>query len=257
MTAGDRFENCSRFVIVTQPRSGSYHLTSLLDSAGDVTCLGEILKPDKVELPEALALKTGYALTDVEKRDADFPAYLERLISECGSSIFGFKEFVSRITRARLGPQTLRSRSWRKIFLTRNALRIYVSTQRANETGRYTKRAPGAARHDNRIIRFDPELFESVVARDERFRSGFRQLRSGQPRRVRAIDYRELAQPEKIAGLLAFIGSQHGAAELESSYYRQNSIPLEESFEDFDAVRRYMTENGHADLLQDALQPGV
>lgn len=172
MTAGDRFENCSRFVIVTQPRSGSYHLTSLLDSAGDVTCLGEILKPDKVELPEALALKTGYALTDVEKRDADFPAYLERLISECGSSIFGFKEFVSRITRARLGPQTLRSRSWRKIFLTRNALRIYVSTQRANETGRYTKRAPGAARHDNRIIRFDPELFDPLWRATRGFAAG-------------------------------------------------------------------------------------
>ncbi|KGJ04976.1 LPS sulfotransferase NodH [Paracoccus halophilus] len=257
MTANDQPNMRRRFLIVTQARSGSYHLTSLLDSAGDVTCLGEIFKPDKVELPADMALKTGYGLRDVDKRNADYAAYLDRLMSGCDSPVFGFKEFLDRIARSGLGPATLRSRDWRKIFLTRNAIRIYVSAQRASETGRYTKRAQGPAPHDNRVIRFDPGLFEYTLRADRAFRDRFRGLKSRQPARVTTIDYRDLACPEKMSGLLGFIGSRSEAGKLQSSYYRQNSIPLEQSFEDFGIVRRYMTENGHAALLEDALQPGV
>jgi|GEM_PF-4171676 len=45
------------FVVLSTMRCGSYHLTSLLDSAPDLTCLGEIYKPRKVELPRPLLRK--------------------------------------------------------------------------------------------------------------------------------------------------------------------------------------------------------
>jgi len=40
----------SPFVITTQPRSGSYHFKSLLDSAEDIVCQGEIFKESAVEV---------------------------------------------------------------------------------------------------------------------------------------------------------------------------------------------------------------
>ena len=39
-----------KFVIVTLPRSGSYNLVSLLNSAPDIICHGEVFKRDVVEL---------------------------------------------------------------------------------------------------------------------------------------------------------------------------------------------------------------
>lgn len=246
-----------RFVIVTQARSGSYHLASLLGSAPDITCLGEIYKPGQIELPPAIAQRSGFSSseTDVALRDANPEVYLAGLLESVDSPVFGFKEFSSRLVQNGIGKVTLRSRRWQKVFLTRNPIRKYVSLHRAQQTGSFTKRDDGERPQDNALIRFDAEFFEGVCRQDGYFRALMANLRERRPRRVMAIDYRELNDPARLNEVLGFIRSEAAAESLQSTYFRQNPVPLQDSIEDFDGMSRYMRENGHEALLADALDP--
>ena len=58
------------FLIITLPRSGSYHLRALLDSAPDISAFGEIFKGSEVELPRSQLTLLGLSPTDMAARDA-------------------------------------------------------------------------------------------------------------------------------------------------------------------------------------------
>lgn len=251
---GESGHRC-RFLIVTQPRSGSYHLASLLGSAPDVTCLGEIFKDNRVELPPWLRKKIKIGGDEVWLRDIDPQGYLASLMSYCDKPIFGFKEFSTRLFQSGIGKQTLRSQKWRKIFLMRNPIRKYVSLQRARETGAYKKNADTKQPDDNIAVRFDPVLFEETLRLDISLRSTYEKLKEARPRRNIALDYRELNDPEVLMQLLGFIRSKGDVEQLQSTYYRQNPLPLEQSLTDYDVMVRYMKKNGYNALLKDALIP--
>ncbi|MDO5641362.1 MAG: hypothetical protein Q4G26_03090 [Paracoccus sp. (in: a-proteobacteria)] len=246
----------ARFMIVTLPRSGSYHLASLLGSAPGVTCLGELYKSNAVELPPWLRQQVGLARGDMALRDADPLGYLALLMAHCDDPVFGFKEFLPRIQQAQIGGHTLRSRHWQKIFLFRNPIRKYLSLQRAIETGIYTKTTPGAAPDDDAIIRFDPVRFDQTIKLDRLLRARFADLKAQKPRRNMAIDYRDLNDPEKLGRVLEFISVEGGdAGALSSSYFRQNSRPLHESIADYDLMARHAQERGLGAELEDAADP--
>lgn len=250
-TSGHR----ARFLIVTLPRSGSYHLASLLGSAPDVTCLGELYKPNAVELPPWLRQQVGFARHDTALRDADPLGYLALLMAHCDSPVFGFKEFLNRIHQTGIGKQTLRSRHWQKIFLFRNPIRKYLSLARAIQTGAYTKTEPGAAPEDNAVIRFDPQLFDETIRLDAQLRQRYRDLKAQHPRRNMALDYRELNDPARQAGMLDFIRAEAEPAQLTSIYHRQNSAPLEESIVDYEAMAAHARATGQGSALDDARHP--
>ncbi|WBU61044.1 hypothetical protein [Paracoccus albus] len=245
----------ARFMIVTQPRSGSYHLASLLGSAPDVTCLGELFKPNAVELPPWLRRQVGFARSDTALRDADPHGYLALLMAHCEKPVFGFKEFLDRIYARGIGKQTLRSRHWQKIFLFRNPIRKYLSLQRALDTGSYTKFQPDAAPGDNAVVRFDPKLFDLTVKLDRQLRDHFADLKAKRPRRNMALDYRDLNDPAKLADVLEFIRVEADPASLTSSYYRQNPLSLRDSFVDYDIMAAHALASGFAAELEDAEHP--
>src|SRR5262245_39883207 len=82
-----------KFVIVTLPRSGSYNLVSLLNSAPDIVCHGEIFKRDAVEVRPLHLEKMGFKTEDVAERDAKPGAFLQRLRGLNARKIVGFKMF--------------------------------------------------------------------------------------------------------------------------------------------------------------------
>lgn len=251
------FGHRARFLIVTLPRSGSYHLASLLGSAPGVTCLGELFKPNAIELPPTLRRQVGLARHDTAIRDADPLGYLALLMAHCDAPVFGFKEFLPRIHQTGIGKHTLRSRHWQKIFLTRNPIRKYVSLQRAIETGAYTKLQPAAAPEDNAVVRFDPALFDETIRLDRQLRQRYRELKEQKPRRNMMLDYRELNDPAKLGRVLDFISVEGDAAALTSSYFRQNSAPVAESIADYDLLTRRAVELGLEAELEDATDPAA
>lgn len=245
----------SRFVILTLPRSGSYHLASLLGSAPDITCLGEIFKPNKVELPPPLAASIGFAEADVARRDADPRAYLGQIMQHCDQPIFGFKEFQANLGRLRLRKSIAFSPDWWKIYLTRNPLRRYLSRHRTKVTGLFARMSADEHPRDSTVVAFDPALFTEILEASLQQEATISQLREAQPRRVLAVDYRDLSAPDRLGGMLEFLGSEADPATLSSRYWRQNSASFEESFEDFDLVVRHMRANGLEQMLEDALRP--
>ncbi|TKW67796.1 MAG: hypothetical protein DI616_05660 [Paracoccus denitrificans] len=255
MTELHKFGHRARFLIVTMPRSGSYHLASLLGSAPDVICLGELYKPNAIELPQQLRQQVGLARHDTAIRDADPAGYLALLMAHCEKPVFGFKEFLDRIHATGMGKYTLRSRHWQKIFLVRNPIRKYASLQRAIETGAYTKMQPGAAPEDNAVVRFDPQLFDETVRLDRKLRQRYRELKEQKPRRNMLLDYRDLNDPQKLNQVLDFISADADAAMLSSSYHRQSPAPLRESIADYDMLARHAAANGLQAELEDAEDP--
>lgn len=247
----------SRFVILTLPRSGSYHLASLLGSAPDITCLGEIFKPNKIELPPPLAASTGFAEGDVGRRDADPRGYLGQIMRDSAQPIFGFKEFPANLGRVRLRKAIIYAPAWQKIFLTRNPLRRYLSRHRTMVTGLFVRMSADQHDHDSLVVPFEPELFAMMLQESRNLDALVSQLREDQPGRVLAVDYRDLSAPDMLASVLEFLGSEADPATLSSRYFRQNIARFEDSFEDFDLVVRYMRENGLEEMLEDALHPGA
>lgn len=255
MTEFLQFGHRARFLIVTLPRSGSYHLASLLGSAPDVTCLGELYKPTAIELPPDLRRRVGLAPHETAIRDADPVGYLARVMAQCDAPVFGFKEFITRLNLNGMSKHTLTSMSWQKIFLTRNPIRKYLSLQRAIETGRFTKLHPAEEVGDNVVVRFDAQLFDETVRLDRRLRHRFRMLKSRRPRRNMALDYRDLSDPAKLDRVLGFISAETKASALTSVYFRQNPLPFEDSIADFDTMVRHAREAGLDAELEDAANP--
>lgn len=250
-----QFGHRARFLIVTLPRSGSYHLASLLDSAPGVTCLGELFKRKVIELPPDLRRKVGLARGDTAIRDADPLGYLALLMAHCEAPVFGFKEFLDRIHVAGIGKYTLRSDDWQKIFLMRNPIRKYISLQRAIQTGAYTKLQPGALPEDNAVIRFDPVLFDGTIRQDRKLRERYQQLSERSPRHNMMLDYRDLNDPAALGRVLEFVAAEGDGAALSSGYFRQNSLPLRDSIADYDLMARHAAEQGLAAELDDADDP--
>ena len=125
-----------RFVIVTLPRSGSYHLVSLLGSAKDVVCHGEVFKRERIELGAWHLEKMKVKAEDVGLRDEKPLKFLDRLRSLNGRKIFGFKLFPQHLGNSTtLRDQLLGDSSWKKIFLFRNPVESYASLLRAQSTG--------------------------------------------------------------------------------------------------------------------------
>jgi LPS sulfotransferase NodH len=148
------------FVIITLPRSGSYHLRALLDSAPDIRCYGEIFKGSEVELPPEELAAVGLGKKDTEKRDAMGMQVLNRLRkkTDAADQIFGFKDFRFNLARAKIYQQITNSQGWRKVFLARNPIERYISMERADLTGVFvvTEKNKDAGLDLKRPIRFDP-----------------------------------------------------------------------------------------------------
>ena len=101
-------------VRITLPRSGSYHLRALLDSAPDIRCYGEIFKGSEVELPPEDLAFLGLGKKDTQKRDDMGMAVLNRLRKRTDEAglIFGFKDFRFNLTRVKIFQQMVNSKGW-------------------------------------------------------------------------------------------------------------------------------------------------
>src|SRR5215475_140758 len=99
--APEKHAHPTSFVIVTLPRSGSYNLVSLLNSAPDIICHGEVFKPNVVELADGPLGKLDMKAEDIAARDARPMAFLNRLRGLNARKIVGFKMFPEHANRVK------------------------------------------------------------------------------------------------------------------------------------------------------------
>jgi hypothetical protein len=242
------------FVIITLPRSGSYHLRALLDSAPDIRCYGEIFKGSEVELPpEELAL-LGLGKKDTDKRDEMGMAVLNKLRKKTDATdqIFGFKDFRFNLSRVKIFQQMVNSKGWRKVFLFRNPIERYISMERADLTGVFvvTEKTKDRNLDLKRPVRFDPERFERSMGSHRNLkRDAEKALEKFGPDLVHLVDYTQLNTLYTRKALMAFLGSQGDGALLASDHVKQFTAPLESGVENWAEMEAYLQETQQMDLL--------
>lgn len=242
------------FVIITLPRSGSYHLRALLDSAPDIRCYGEIFKGSEVELPpEELAL-IGLGKKDTAKRDEMGMAVLNKLRKKTDATdqIFGFKDFRFNLARVKIFQQMVNSKGWRKVFLFRNPIERYISMERADLTGVFvvTEKTKDRNLDLKRPVRFDPERFERSMGSHRNLkRDAEKALEKFGPDLVHLVDYTQLNTLDTRRALMAFLGSQGDGALLASDHVKQFTAPLESGVENWAEMEAYLQETQQMGLL--------
>lgn len=242
------------FVIITLPRSGSYHLRALLDSAPDIRCYGEIFKGSEVELPPEELTLLGLGKKDTAKRDEMGMAVLNKLRKKTDATdqIFGFKDFRFNLARVKIFQQMVNSKGWRKVFLFRNPIERYISMERADLTGVFvvTEKTKDRNLDLKRPVRFDPERFERSMGSHRNLkRDAEKALEKFGPDLVHLVDYTQLNTLDTRKALMAFLGSQGDGALLASDHVKQFTAPLESGVENWAEMEAYLQETQQMGLL--------
>jgi hypothetical protein len=245
-----------KFVIVTLPRSGSYHLVSLLNSAPDIVCHGEVFKRDTIELAAPHLAKLGLAAGDVAERDAKAAHFLKRLRAQNGRKVFGFKMFMEHATRVPALAQVLRDPEWRKVVLRRNPVESYASLLRAQRTGIWMlkREAADAAprEHLDAPVTFDARSYAEHMRMCEWFDRQVDDATGGPGNAALALDYREVVDRSALARVLSFVGSSAPAASLTSDREKQFSRPFAEGFTNWGELAAHARAQGHGAFLDAA-----
>lgn len=233
------------FVIITQPRSGSYYFQSLLNSANDIVCHGEIFKSEWVELSEWHRNKLGIGASDVTKRNEAPYQFLMNVRKLNPHKIFGFKAFWQHLSpHNALVQNVIRAESWKKIFLVRNPIETYASLQRAKMTNLWLQTKSTVQIEElnkNRpVVDFDPESFERHLKDYFWFLSQCRNLADSQINSCYQIGYQDALDAAKQQDVLSFLGSSSDSASLKSNYVRQYSGSMQDSFANWDAMLDYL-----------------
>lgn len=242
------------FVIITLPRSGSYHLRALLDSAPDIRCYGEIFKGSEVELPPEELAFLGLGKKDTQKRDEMGMAVLNRLRkrTDAAGVIFGFKDFRFNLMRVKIFQQMVNSKGWKKVFLARNPIERYISMERADLTGVFvvTEKNKDAGLDLKRPIRFDAERFEKSMGSHRRLAEDAQKaLEKLGPEVVHVLEYDKVNDLAARKALMAFLGSTGDGALLESDHVKQYTAPLESGVENWDEMAAYLEKTRQMDLM--------
>lgn len=242
------------FLILTQARSGSYHLADLLDSAPDVCCFGEIFKENALELPKAHLAQLGLTNRDMAHRDADGMDLLRRLREpiEAAGQIFGFKDFLHNLRRADIYGKIGHAKAWRKIILLRNPIERYVSRIRASDTGIFVVKQ-GESLAEERLhqkVRFEVATFETFLKAHNRFLDVTQKLydKHGDAT-VFYAHYERLSDPAHLQAILTFIGSAAAPDQLTSTHVKQFERPLAEGVENWDDLLAYLAAHNLSHLL--------
>ena len=248
------------FLILTQARSGSYHLAALLNSAPDITCFGEIFKENALELPKPQLAKLGLTNRDMAARDADPIGLLNALRkdTEAEGAIFGFKDFLPNLNRVKLFGKLGHSKNWQKIIQLRNPIERYISRRRAAETGVFVVKQGESVTAEllHTKIRFDADSFSQFLKNHMRFVEVAQNLHHKHgDAAVFTTRYEKLSDPQHLQAILKFVGSKASADQLTSDHVKQYEKPLSEGVVNWDAFAAHLAANELTHLLPDDANP--
>lgn len=218
----------SRFIILAYPRTGSYTLTSLLDSCHDVSCYGEVFKADRIELKKFRQKK--HPVKTAEERDSDPLKFVALLARQTPRKIFGFKVFTPHLRRLPALERSIRDGDWKRIILYRDPVEIYASTLRAEQTSVWTHKANRKTTEDvlNQPVTFEEESFENFLGNYRNYLDYASSLAAQGNAFV--LSYKQIGDPPVMARLLEFVGSTAAVEDLRSEYQKQFTRPLDQGF---------------------------
>ena len=229
----------AQFVVYSIPRTGSSHLASLLDSAPDIICHGELFKQNKVQLRQPYCEKIpAFAIRNRSNRPS---AYLKRLRALTPECHFGFKLFRQHVIKSKRLESIIRNPNWKKIALIRDPLEVYASTLRALATGIFQKRRvtePSASNQPLKV-KFSRETFEPFA---KRYTLYVREVLAhcDNPAWLIVL-YEQLNDASQQQEILEFLGSTARASGLRSEFERLNEGSAADAFDNWDEIAEYLS----------------
>jgi len=194
----------TRFVIIGWPRTGSTHLTSLLNEQAGIACHGEIFHPKNVfaRWPNEQTPPQNTAEL-MALRDRDPHGFLDHVCAlSLPSRQVGFKMFPGH--NDDLLEELIADDSIRKVVLYRgNLLASYSSTLIKRETPAGTRRARSAPPP---LVEFNAQRFVVYTKRHSAFYTDVITKLNNAGQSFFMVHYEQINDPWLLASLVTFIG---------------------------------------------------
>jgi hypothetical protein len=235
-----------RFAIIASPRTGSSHLTDLLNSRRDILCNGEILHSKKVFVHWRGKDRSLEKLAELaELRATDPVQFLERIFqTNYDRPNVGFK--ILRGQQKNVFHFIMEDCTIKKVVLfRRNVLANYSSKLIANETRQYALNAKKVVKEATKrpTMPFDADEFIRFRRRYEAYYTFIMDtlLESGQD--FHLINYEEINNRHFFRSLLNFLGADLQHTDSEGKHIKQNPSNILSRFSNPDVVEAFLREN--------------
>jgi hypothetical protein len=213
-----------RFVIISQPRTGSTHLVTRLNGHPDILCNGELFNAQAIYLRWPENAVSPLVLSELQKkRRSDPHAFLEEMFATTfGRSHVGFKIFATHDPL--ILEHVAKTLDVRKVILYRtNVLANYSSTKiaRASKTWKL-KQGDRPAVTGEQLVEFDPAEFVRFHNRYVNFYARIIERLNATSQSFFLIRYDELNDDHIFASLVNFIGARGNEIQTRLSESKQN-----------------------------------
>lgn len=228
------------FVIIAVSRTGSTHLSSLLNSDSRIVVHPEIFHPNNIWYrrgSDAFAIMADISL---ERRDADVDGFLRRLKAIEPGKLLGCKLFPGHGDAVR--DRLIADARIAKIVLYReNLLAMYASNKIAMAASQFhtlDKPAPDLT------APFDPNDFDRYATFVRGWYDRHMSILAETGQRFFFCPYEMLNEPSLVAGVRTFITGEPSGGVVESPHVKSGCHDVITRFANPDAVLAYLSANG-------------
>jgi len=226
-----------RFVIIASPRTGSTHLTSLLNEQDGIACHGEIFHPKKVFVRWPRPDKAPEAMAKLMKlREQDPRRFLDHISANSGNcQHVGFKIFAGH------------NDAFLETLIADNAVRkivLWRSNLLASYSSSLIRGQKGAESSEPAQVRFDAAKF---IAYGERHCAFYRRVfeRLTTARQVFFIvNYEQINDPWLLASLVTFVGGDPAKLIARSRRDKLNTSAILSRFSNAGEVAEFLRNKG-------------
>ena len=243
----------NRFVIFTQPRSGSNLLCGMLNSHPEILCHHEIFNPKRIyyskDFHELLADREQTSRKDLIKGKLGLMTLRQRKLNperfmfeiwknNFGHKAVGFNLFPTHIPNASMS--LIKDNNVKKIILTRrNKLKCYVSLLIARKTGVWDSYNLSKTKDNVSVSVNAAKLLKWSLKRDRYFENLSKKIIDLEQEFLE-ISYEDLTNEKSESvksNLLEFIGVNLNTECLETPLRKQNSNNLKELIANFSELK--------------------
>ena len=231
------------FVVIASPRTGSTHLTSLLNLRDDILCNGEVLdsKHNRLLVRWPKEEKTAERKRElIALRERDPAEFLRQVLQQdFGRQHVGFKILSKQ--NDELLDRIIEDRSVKKVILFRqNVLAVYSSARIAHETGKRHKEA----KVDHPIIEFHENKFRKYHGRYLAFYRGIFEKLNDSCQHFHMVHYEGINDPALFDNLLGFLGAKRGVSSGMGTNAKRNTPDILARFSNPETVVEFLSKNG-------------
>jgi hypothetical protein len=237
------------FVIIASARTGSTHLTHLLNAHKDVICHGEIFRPtlnsDRLPLRWDRDKREHRAIAALaELRERDPGAFLLRVFAQnCGCTSVGFKIFSGQNDEV-LDTLILDPELGKVVLFRRNVLAVYSSAMIARLTGNRSLKDGSTELGTRPLVEFRSTKFLRFCGNYLGFyRYVFERLGEVQ-QMPHLINYDEINDPWHFARLITFIGGRKADKPAKARLAKQNSPNILSRFRNPGDAAKFLQQHG-------------